>query len=267
MMSNNRSQNDFLALKMRTNGLLDPKIYSRIHELSSEVSGDIVEVGTAQGAATIAAALGAPDGVKIYTVDKIAAADWSNSADVKKQIDAVINNFEFFGVKDKIVFIAGRSEDLKYHLDSLREIGMLILDADGAIDRDFSLYFNELSDNAAIVIDDYRPNYIHAVRTTGKGIYVDQKFRLTALFIEYFEEKGLIARENLIKYTYFGRKVKNTKFNFEDHTQNILSIYRKLTFSYPEEKSRLLYTASNYVLKKFPRTHFMIKTLAGKAAK
>lgn len=265
-LSVNKETTDFFEIKLRANGLLDPAIYRTIFLLSKNVDKNIIEIGTAHGAATIAAALGAPENTIVYSIDKIAGGSRDDYGSLEENIKIISDNFKYFQVENKISFHIGNSEELIDKIPHGEPIGMLILDADGAIDRDFRLYFNILEGNAPIVIDDYRPEYIHAISTSKNTIFVDQKYRLTSYFIDYFEQSGLIVREKVIKHTYFGRKVENANFDVDSHIEEILKIYRKLTFCFPQKKSKLAYLLSQKLWKFFPKTHFRLKEFFGRSA-
>ena len=175
----------FKRLKFKANGMLDPLVYAEINRRSATVKADIVEVGTAHGAATIALALGAPEGIRVKTIEKFEGGSRVRYGSIEDNLAIIAENFAHFGVSDRIDLFIGTPQTTLAALE-VDEIGLLLIDADGCIDRDFRLYYDMLQPGAPIIIDDYRPRYIGAHYKNG-GLFVDQKHRITTLLIDLFE--------------------------------------------------------------------------------
>jgi len=153
---------DFEAIKFATNGMLDPDVYRGIHECAQTSLADILEVGTASGAATISAALGAQPGIRVKTIERVVSVSgWSLWGTEENYTQLINKNFETFGIKQTIDSHIGTSQEIAPTLNLNNGLGMLILDADGAIDRDFLLFYNALTPGAPIVIDDYKNKMVN----------------------------------------------------------------------------------------------------------
>ena len=100
---------------------------------------------------------------------------------------------------------------------------MLLIDADGAIDRDFELFYNKLFPGSSIIIDDYFDNV--RIKKDKNFISVDQKFRLTYMLIDLMEQLNLLKKVKVIDNTYFGIKPKNQINNVDFSQYDLLMDY------------------------------------------
>ena len=166
---------DALSVKKKANGMLSIDVYQEMYFAAQKVieNSTLLEIGTAHGAATISLALGTNSKNKIVSIDKISGGsrDRYGSLDENKKI--IESNFRYFGVEKKIDFYVGTSSEIALLLDEKMKFSMLLIDADGAIDRDFELFYNKLLPGSSIIIDDY---FDHVRIKKDKNIIrVDQK--------------------------------------------------------------------------------------------
>jgi phosphinothricin acetyltransferase len=133
-----------------------------IYHFAKICSGNILEIGAFVGGATIAAALGVRDSGKRK---KLIAVEPGGSVKHKRLGTRNIfrdleRNLARQGVSEMVKLIKGRSFDtttIREVNESLGsdKIGLLILDADAAKQRDVQCYRDQLADNCWMVIDDY----------------------------------------------------------------------------------------------------------------
>ena len=194
-------------VKRSANGKLPLRVYRRLYDsAAARGGGTLVEIGTAQGAATIALALGATASgadFRILTVDAFVTGSRPRGASVEEKCGIVRRGFESFGISARVDLIAGTTADLIAIADP-RDIGLLLLDADGRIDRDLALLYARLRPDCTIVIDDVDDNnylYWHKRR-----LRFDQKHRLTYLLAERFTAAGLLAPDESAGQTRWYRK-------------------------------------------------------------
>ena len=226
---------NFNALKKQANGMLDADIYAAIHDTAASVkNGDIVEIGTAHGAATIALAHGlmktGRKTAKVITIDKITGGSRDRFGTVDDNVKIIHENFHAFGAADAIDFYLGASDEIAPSLPADLKIGLLMLDADGAIDRDFRLFYNSLLPGAPIIIDDYKDGFVR-VSQNGNRVSIEQKRRITAALVHYFESKNLLQRVRVLNETYFGIKPHHITQEVQFDNEEIMPIYRSLVFA------------------------------------
>jgi hypothetical protein len=108
------------------------------------------------------------------------------------------------------------------------QISVLMLDADGRIDRDFLYFLNRVVPNGAIIIDDCVDRVrLHA---EGRSQYrIDLKMRLTYLLTRYMTSKGIISEGLILGDTYFCNKICTGMVTL--NLEEILAVYRELVFS------------------------------------
>src|SRR5262249_28127867 len=146
----------FERVKVAAHGMLSTDVYSKLFEVAQDCGGGtFVEIGTAHGAATIVMALGAKASGKpfhIYSVDPFSGRYSSRTqfGSVQKNVKFVRRQFETFGVSEYIDIIVGGCQDLlaSHQVD---HISLLLLDADGRIDRDLSYLFSKLARRSKII--------------------------------------------------------------------------------------------------------------------
>jgi precorrin-6B methylase 2 len=210
---------DFNKIAILCDGMLSPLIYRRVYEAALHSGGGmIVEVGTAHGAATVALALGLRDSEKhgrVITFGRGAS-------------DTVKRNLKVFGVEDLVEVLTG---DVAYTASAVpegTEISVLMLDADGRIDRDFLQFFNQLAPHGTLIIDDYA-DVVRVHRVSLSTVQIDAKMRLTYLLLSHFKSKGIISAGRQFRHTYFGEKLCGPNYQFD--LAEILEVYRQIVFT------------------------------------
>ncbi|KAA2234781.1 TylF/MycF/NovP-related O-methyltransferase [Salinarimonas soli] len=235
---------DFLAIKERCAGMLEPEVYKMIYETArSSGPGDLVEIGTARGAATVALALGIgasanPDR-NVVTFDLLDPLNYledaerhvASGADLSERFIAQIRaNIDAFGVTERVHLNFGDVADTYPRADVRAPLAGVMVDADGALDRDFALLYNDLAPGAVVIIDDC-DDAAHLWRWTNGEIRVDLKHKLTASFIRYFTKLGLLEPTAVIRNTYFGRKPLAATQSVDFSRLDIIGVYREIVFS------------------------------------
>ena len=226
-------KNVFDEIKESANGMLSPEVYRKIFDLARNGNGGaIVEIGTAHGAATIASALGAIEGGKpfhIYTVDPFQGKYSSRSkfGGVQDNISIVRSHFRKFGVDDHITIIAGEIGDLD--LRNVKEgINILLLDADGRLDRDLALLYRYLTPDSSVIIDDIDDA---VYMTKAAGVWrIDQKHRISFLLTNQLSSKGILRDLGSIYNTGFFQKGP-INVSGEEIERIALPLYRELVFA------------------------------------
>jgi phosphinothricin acetyltransferase len=133
-----------------------------IYHFAKICSGNILEIGACVGGATIAAAFGVRDSGK---KKKLVAIEPGGSLKHKRLGTRDIfhdleRNLSKQGVSETVTLVKGRSFDtatVRAVNTALGpdKIGLLILDADAAKQRDIQCYSDKLTDSCWMVIDDY----------------------------------------------------------------------------------------------------------------
>ena len=183
-------------VQREAHGKLSIAVYRRLYESgAASGGGTIVEIGTSQGAATLALALGAKSaGVdfRIVTVDTFLTGSRPRAATIGEKQAIVRSGFQAFGVSDRIDLVAGTTEEM-IAIDDPSDIGLLMLDADGCIDRDLAALWDRMRAGCTIVIDDVDDhNYLDFHR---RRLRIDQKHRLTHALVEAYAKAGLLVPE------------------------------------------------------------------------
>ncbi|WP_165820351.1 O-methyltransferase [Microvirga sp. KLBC 81] len=220
---------------IQANGMLPFEVYRDLYDLAAQFPGDtIVEIGTAHGAGTISLCLGALSAgkqPKVFTVDRFEGRYSSRSAygDVRDNLEIVRNNFRDSGIGEHIKIFAGSSSDFAVQ-QCPDVIDILVLDADGRIDRDLINFASKLSPHAAIVIDDYDHRVSLSSRPDG-STYVDLKHVITKRLLDRYVAEGLIDIVNVQKSTAFCRKAEGAEWDVDKMADMALECYRELVFT------------------------------------
>lgn len=215
-------------VKADAQGMLPLEVYERLYLAAGEAGGGtFVEIGTAQGAATIALALGAKAAGKpfrLWTVDPFDRGTRLAVGSVAENVALVRSGYERFGVAEDIEVVVGETSDLIGALDST-DIQLLLIDADGRFDRDLGLLFDRLSSHASIIVDDLA-NQAFAWFEGGRW-WVGQKHRLSFLLARAFSQSGHLLPEQQVLQTGFFRKGE-ASFDQARFDAVALSAYREL---------------------------------------
>src|SRR5438067_4494747 len=145
------------------NGMLPIPVYEALWSSAGQAPGpNFLEVGTAHGAGTIALALGAKMAgldVKIQTIDRLEGKFSSRSGygSVEENKAIVQQNFARASVAQCISLFVGTTDEFASVGPKPERIDLLMLDADGRIDRDLLYFYDLLAPRAIIVVDDIDP--------------------------------------------------------------------------------------------------------------
>ena len=238
---------DALAVKKKANGMLSIDVYQEMYHLAQKVEQNttILEIGTAHGAGAISLALGSQGKNKVASIDKITGGSRDKFGTLEENKVIIKNNFKYFGVEKVIDFYIGTSTEIASRLPEELTISMLVIDADGAIDRDFELFYNKLLPGSTIIIDDYS-NYVR-IKKDKKITRIDQKFRLTHMLISFMEDASLLKKNKVIDSTYFGIKPQNLKDDVNFSQYDFRPVYRNLTFVNTQSSNFVSYIKANII--------------------
>jgi predicted O-methyltransferase YrrM len=125
-------------------------------------AGDILEVGSYVGGATIAMAMGVRDSgtqKKIISIERGCRVDHPRVG-TKDSFKDLRKNLKRFGFIDQVSLINGRSFDpdtiaTVRQILGPRQIGLFVFDADANVRRDINCYGDRFADRSWMVIDDY----------------------------------------------------------------------------------------------------------------
>ena len=209
-------------------GMLAPQTYRKIYEMGL-TGGLIVEVGTAMGAATAALAMGLKDSGKpgrIYTFDPMSGGPRQHITDIDARVDRIRNNLAKYDVADLVEIVPLDLKSGLHILPTDQQIEVLMLDADGRIDRDLNLLNDRILEDCMLIIDDVADK-VKVFRKNG-AMRVDSKLRLSYLLVDMLKKKGFITDGQLIAHTYFGQSL-NLR-NFKESDSAVIAVYRELVF-------------------------------------
>jgi predicted O-methyltransferase YrrM len=148
----------FYRIRAVTDSRLDISALKAIYEAARSVSrGVYVEIGPAQGGSTVAIALGrrtAGRSEAIYTADVFKGSAALKTKDVDLNIEVLKWHLRRFGLEQGVKVVPIGRSDLATAVPAEIEIGLLFVDADGAIDRDLALFYDLLAPGALIILDD-----------------------------------------------------------------------------------------------------------------
>ena len=239
--------------------LLSFDVYEAFHDVVATDGPNLaLEIGTAHGAATIALALGSLSSGKsltIFTVDTFASTDYAPSSrakfgDEKSNLAIVQAHFRRVGIEKLINVFVGSSDDFAEQIRLPEKIDLLLLDADGRIDRDLLLFRECLQDDAMIIIDDIdgQPNII---RNAGRRIY-DLKHVISSKLLNELVAGEFLQVEKVIGSTAFCRAKNPTNWSSEDLTRIALGTYRELVFTDHPGILHPVYQALGKAIKRAP---------------
>jgi cephalosporin hydroxylase len=124
--------------------------------------GDILEIGSYVGGATIAIAMGARDSgkeKKIIGIEKGVRVDHRRLG-TKDSFRDLQKNLKRFGFLNRVTLINGCSFDpntitIVRQILGPSQIGLFVFDADANVGRDINCYSDRFADRCWVVIDDY----------------------------------------------------------------------------------------------------------------
>lgn len=228
---------DFKRIKDVCHGMMKPEVYLKIYETAKntkENTNIAIEIGSAHGAATVCLALGLKDSkspnAKIFTFDKFSKGGRKHYENEKENQNILLSNLKEFGVNEMVTIIAGDIKDTHKFLQEIQEIDLIMMDSDGQIDRDLGFFYDRLSPDSPIIIDDMADRA--RVSVFGDRGRLDQKHRLTYLLTLSAVRWGIISQTDMIYQTWFGKK--EDKILKDWSKKDILNCYRSLVFGNTE---------------------------------
>lgn len=247
----------FLKIKKITRGFLAPEVYREIYlNALNAPPGNIIDIGPAQGGSSISLCLGIKEAgnenSKVYSIEKGEGSDALASKEKNINESVLVSNIRKYGLAGFSEVLMGDVKEVSHMVPSPMPVSGIFIDADGALDRDFNLFFNQMTDNAFVIIDDYineinefaRNNYLkwktqeemdNYVKRKGAANFVDLcplgKEYTTYRFVNYFLEKELVVKEKIIGQTFFGRKRTGAAFT-EKHYEEMRVIRNEILDEY-----------------------------------
>lgn len=153
------------AVKFATGGMLSPAVYATIFRTVRErcdPSLPFIEIGAAGGSATVAIARGLGSGGTVLAVEKAEGGSRIDYGGYSENVARLNRNLSRWGVQERVDLFTRPLDDLSWQdlLDqtAATQIGGMMHDADGQIDRDFRNAWPVLTPHALIIIDDYSPS-------------------------------------------------------------------------------------------------------------
>lgn len=221
---------DFSKIKSACNGMMRTECYERIYDAALGSPGmAFVEVGTGHGAGAVCLALALRDSGRqgtVYTIDRFEGGSRSRYGDAAQNMAIAEGAIASFGVASMIQFIQGDAAIVGKAVPET-DIGMLLIDCDGRIDRDFASFYDRLVPGGAVVIDDVA-NRVRA-RKRGEMLRIDQKHRLSHLLVSSAKSHGLLVSSGRVGETWFGTKADARLSDWP--APAILDCYRRLVFA------------------------------------
>jgi len=203
------SEPNFERIRTECSGMLKPDVYRELYRRALAAgSGDMIEIGTALGAATVSLALAAREkgaGAVVHTFDRMEGGSRAQYGDRATNEEIARNNFRSFGVEDQVRLHVGDVEQKLPELDRDIRFSLVFIDADGKLDRDLGLLFERIEPGAPIIIDDC--DDVTKLGMVGwPRLRVGLKHRLTFHLVQAFLEHRYLEEGFLMGNTYFSRK-------------------------------------------------------------
>jgi len=177
----------FARLKAYTNGMLGAETYKLIYDYAQSLGEwNMIEVGAAHGAATIALAQGAKDAGhenQVVTFEPGEGGSREKYGGKEENISILENNIREYNVADCVSVIPERIE-WKYSppalVDELAPYSIHLHDANASIYCDFKLFYDHLLPGGIVMIDDCAAKPRHGKNFEAFG------------YVKYFERKGFL---------------------------------------------------------------------------
>jgi len=211
---------DYEEIKSSCNGMLRSYTYKKIHdEILKLAEHDIVEIGAAHGAITVAVGRALKEresSSRIVVVEKFEGGSRSEFGNKDKNKNKFLTNIKRYGLEQYVKLFPEHLEfdnaDEVKNMINGKKISALIHDADGRVDRDFFLFYPMLIDGGLVVIDDYedKKKYVPVSnRYPRGGVKAQMTYRLVKQFLNW----ELIREKYKVDNTLFC--IKNGKFSFD----------------------------------------------------
>jgi len=252
----------FAEIKTLTSGYLAPEAYKAIYDCAYQAQeGIMIDIGPAQGGSSISIGLGIRESgkaqkAKVYSIEKgIGSAALPTRQDKELNASTLKKNIGKYELDNICNILIGDVKDVYHEIEEDTPLSLIFIDADGALDRDFKLFYNRLLPGSPIILDDY-VDKINRLATekylkwsTNKEIndYVAHKgaekfIDLCPLgkeytvycFINYFMEQNLLKLDRVIGSTFFGYKTEDGVFDPKLHGSGLMKIREEILNRYYE---------------------------------
>lgn len=231
-------KHDFAEIKRTCDGMMRPEVYAEIYRTALAAPGEVyVELGTAHAAATVCLALGLRDSGReeagmVLSYDRFESKPGRAAYSGQDNFAIALANLERWGVDSMVTIVPGDAEIVLPHsLGTLDDVGLVMLDMDGRIDRDLAVMVPRVRAGAALVVDDVADR----VRVTVKSgrASVDQKHRISKLLLDSAAACDLVRERTMVYQTWFGLF---GDAPWEEWPQvERMDAYRRLVFASTEE--------------------------------
>lgn len=210
----------FSRLKRSAGGMLPSATYYSFYKAVQPLPDlDIVEVGGASGASSIALALGMHESEKLsnlVVVEKCEGGSRLPHGGYEDNYARIVQNLKSYQMWERVRlfphYLTFENGAEVQALVKTPQIAGLIHDADGRVDRDFHLFWERLVPNGLIIIDDCedKPEYREiSPRYPDGGTKKITTFRLVELFLQW----GLLKIDKIERGTVFAHKPLGADFS------------------------------------------------------
>jgi len=244
----------FAYIKITTKGYLYPSVYRALYDSAlTAPEGHAIDIGPAQGGSTIAISTAYKHKKSLCTVYSIEkgkispALSDNDNIDLNRQV--LEDNLKRFNVEKQTCVIMEYSHEAFINAPIPEPIALLSIDADGGLDRDFNIFYNNLAPGAQIILDDVE-NIInrhgkkllsgnesdiekhitdHNVDTLAAATPLGKEI-LTYRFVEYLIAKNLLIKDKIVgSNTFFGHTPVEKKMTFtEEHFADMQKIRKEI---------------------------------------
>lgn len=194
----------FERIKYKCNGMLPAEVYYSLYLYGTDIGeGNILEIGSAHGAATVSLALGVKDGggsATVIGVEKGEGGSRSMYGSREENIEILRENLREFGVAERVKIVnqhLSREGGLPENIQSAQPFSLVCLDADGNLDRDFQLLYENILPGSVIMIDDYSPLREYREKTDRYPLGGGKHYR-TFSYANWLLDRGFLHRYKTI---------------------------------------------------------------------
>lgn len=221
----------------KVNALLPLPTYVKLYELVKKTKpNQIIEIGTAHGACTIVMALACKDNqisTKIRSIDVFEQRTHIPSSRKRfgskaENVKIVETHFRNSCVENLIELFVGTSEEYFEQNSNPPCYDLVILDADGRIDRDLLFLLPALRNGTILMIDDL-DGFPQVSRPLTKTM-VDLKHVITKSIVDQMLSDNLLRKIDIFGNTGFFEVVNSHNWTEKNIKNLALKSYRELVF-------------------------------------
>lgn len=230
----------FHKISQECNGMLPLDTYKKLYDYAADIGeGNILEVGSAHGAGTISLGLGVEESngtATVIGVEKGEGGSRTPYGTKKENLRILQDNIRSYGLSERVQIVneyLSLEDGLPSAIKSNAPFSLVCLDADGRLDRDFQLLYDDILPGSIIAIDDYAPERCYQEKTermpSGGG-----KHYQTLVFANFLCREGYLDRFKLLDDTLVAVKppdapdINDIQFNrIREHLENDRSRHSK----------------------------------------